>query len=37
MQEIIILLEKNKLKQMDIASTFNKHFVSFTDSLKLFS
>ena len=32
MQEIIILLEKNKLlsKQMDIASAFNKHFVSFT-------
>ena len=32
-----ILLEKNKLlsKQKDVASTFNKHFGSITDLLKL--
>ena len=33
-----MLLEKNKLlsKQKDVASTFNKHFGSITDSLNLF-
>ena len=34
-----MLLEKDKLllKQKDVASTFNKHFESITDSLNLFS
>ena len=34
-----MLLEKYKLllKQKDVASTFNKHFGSITDSLNLFS
>ena len=34
-----MLLEKDKLlsKQKDVASTFNKHFGSITDSLNLFS
>ena len=34
-----MLLEKNKLlsKQKNVASTFNKHFGSITDSLNLFS
>ena len=34
-----MLLEKNKLlsKQKNVASTFNKHFESITDSLNLFS
>ena len=38
-QENIVLLEKDKLlsKQKDVASTFNKHFGSITDSLNLFS
>ena len=38
-QENIMLLEKNKLlsKQTDVASTFNKHFGSITDSLNFFS
>ena len=39
MQENIMLLEKDKLlsKQKNVASTFNKHFGSITDSLNLFS
>ena len=38
-QENIMLFEKDKLlsKQKDVASTFNKHFGSITDSLNLFS
>ena len=38
-QENIMLLEKDKLlsKQKDVASTFNKHFGSITNSLILFS
>ena len=38
-QENIMLLEKDKLlsKQKEVASTFNKHFGSITDSLNLFS
>ena len=34
-----MLLEKDKLllKQKEVASTFNKHFRSITDSLNLFS
>ena len=38
-QENLMLLEKDKLlsKQKDVASTFNKHFGSITDSLNLFS
>ena len=38
-QENIMLLEKDELlpKQKDVASTFNKHFGSITDSLNLLS
>ena len=38
-QDNIMLLEKDKLllKQKDVASNFNKHFESITDSLNLFS
>ena len=38
-QENIMLLERDKLlsKQKDVASTFNKHFGSISDSLNLFS
>ena len=38
-QENIMLLEKDKLlsKQKEVASTFNKHFGSITNSLNLFS